>query len=199
MTLIEDLRSAVGDSAVKTDPALLAPFLLDDRRRFQGSGAVFPKCTEDTAAVMSVCARHIALVFVQGGNTSNAAAATPVVTGRDADKSVLIRLDAMRNIKIDRVNGTAEVDAGVILAELQTAADKAGLLFPVSLAAEGSCTVGGALSTNAGGVHVGRYGNMRGRNVGRHHQGGCKTCGQTPGSARLSRRSTDTGKGRNPF
>lgn len=163
MTLIEDLRSAVGDSAVKTDPALLAPFLLDNRRRFHGSVlcAVYPKSTEDTAAVMAVCARHKALVFVQGGNTSNAAAATPVVTRRDADKSVLIRLDAMRHIEIDRVNGTAEVDAGVILADLQTAADKAGLLFPVSLAAEGSCTVGGALSTNAGGVHVVRYGNMR--------------------------------------
>ena len=67
MTLIEDLRSAVGDSAVKTDPALLTPFLLDNRRRFHGSVlcAVYPKNTEETAAVMTVCARHHALVFVQ--------------------------------------------------------------------------------------------------------------------------------------
>lgn len=162
-TLLDDLRTAVGDSAVKTDPAFLAPFLLDNRRRFHGAVlcAVYPKSTKDTAAVLKVCARHKALVFAQGGNTSNAAAATPVVTASDAAKSVLIRLDAMRHIEIDRVNGTATADAGVILADLQAAADKEGLLFPVSLAAEGSCTVGGALSTNAGGVHVVRYGNMR--------------------------------------
>ncbi len=163
MTLIDELRAAAGPAAVKTDPALLTPMLLDNRRRFTGQVlcAVYPKTTEDTARVMTVCARHKTLVFPQGGNTSNAAAATPVVNKKEAQNSILLRFDAMRHFEIDRVNGTATVEAGVILANLQQAADEAGLLFPVSLAAEGSCTMGGALSTNAGGVHVVRYGNMR--------------------------------------
>ena len=163
MTLIDDLRNALGADAVKTDPAVLAPMLLDNRRRFHGNVlcAVFPKTTDETARILKICARHEALVFSQGGNTSNAAAATPVVSEQDAQRSVLVRFDAMRSIVVDAVNGTATVDSGVILADLQAAAEKARLLFPVSLAAEGSCTVGGALATNAGGVHVVKYGNMR--------------------------------------
>ena len=163
MTLLEELQAATSTQSVKTDPVYLEPLLLDNRRRFKGSVlcAVTPRSTEETARVMAICAKHKALVFAQGGNTSNAAAATPVVTEEDSAKSVLLRFDAMKKIAVDTVNGTALVQAGAILADLQAEADRNNLLFPVSLAAEGSCTVGGALSTNAGGVHVVRYGNMR--------------------------------------
>lgn len=169
MTLIEDLRAAIGDAAVITDPAQFAPMLTDNRRRWHGQAAccALPASTDEVSRLMAVCTKHKALVFTQGGNTGNAAAATPVVADADVGRTVLVNTARMNQIEaIDRVNATAVVQSGVILKNLQDAAAEEGLLFPVSLAAEGTCTVGGTLSTNAGGVHVLRYGSMRAQCLG---------------------------------
>ena len=166
MTLIEDLRAAIGDAAVITDPAQFAPMLTDNRRRWHGQAAccALPASTDEVSRLMAVCTKHKALVFTQGGN---AAAATPVVADADVGRTVLVNTARMNRIEaIDRVNATAVVQSGVILKNLQDAAAEEGLLFPVSLAAEGTCTVGGTLSTNAGGVHVLRYGSMRAQCLG---------------------------------
>ena len=164
MTLIKDLQTLLGPDHVCTDEHVLAPMLLDNRDRFHGKACavVMPGSTSEVSEVMKLCARHNALVFTQGGNTGNAAAATPVVSDQDAKRSILLNLKRMNAIEsIDPVNDTATVQAGVIVENLQNAAAQAGRLFAVSLAAQGSCTVGGILAPNAGGVHVLHYGNSR--------------------------------------
>lgn len=164
MTLLDELRHALGDAYVQTDPNDLAPLLLDNRRRYHGrvSCACFPASTQEVADIMAICHRHKALVFTQGGNTGNAAAATPVVEDRDVARSVLVSLRRMHAVeRVDTLNDTLRVEAGAVLQDVQEAARAKGRLFPLSLAAQGSCTIGGVLSTNAGGVHVVRYGNMR--------------------------------------
>lgn len=164
MSLLQDLQEAVCSANVQTDSQALAPLLVDNRNRFFGQVlcACFPASTEEVARVMAICHRHAALVFTQGGNTGNCAAATPVVSEADARRSVLISLRRMRSIeRVDPLNDTITVEAGAILQDVRDAAEDHGRLFPVSLAAQGSCTIGGLLSTNAGGVHVVRYGNMR--------------------------------------
>lgn len=111
---------------------------------------------------MRVAARHSALVFVQGGNTGNAAAATPVVSEEDASRSVLLLTKRMRRIeKVDQVNDTIVVQSGVPVAAVREAAAQANRLFALSLASDGTAAVGGVLATNAGGVHVLRYGSAR--------------------------------------
>ena len=143
-----------------TEAADLAPFLIDWRRRYAGRAlaAALPDTTEDVAAVVRWCAENQVAVVPQGGNTSLAGAATPDESGR----TVVLSLARMKRIrKIDTVNNTITVEAGCTLAELREVAHAAQRLFPLSLASEGSCTIGGNLSTNAGGVAVLRYGNAR--------------------------------------
>ncbi len=138
----------------------LAPFLIDWRRRYVGRAlaAALPDTTEDVAAVVRWCAEHRVAIVPQGGNTSLAGGATPDESGR----SMVLSLARMKRIrKVDTVNNTLTVEAGCTLAEVQEAARAAQRLFPLSLASEGSCTIGGNLSTNAGGVAVLRYGNAR--------------------------------------
>jgi FAD/FMN-containing dehydrogenase len=105
-----------------------------------------------------LCTEHRVGIVPQGGNTSLCGGATPHASGSEIVLS-LARLARMR--EVDTANATLTVEAGVALARVQQAADEAGLLFPLSLAAEGSCTIGGNLSTNAGGTAVLRYGNAR--------------------------------------
>ena len=143
-----------------TDEADTAPFLVDWRKTWRGVAlaVVQPNTTDDVAAVVRWCAANAVAIVPQGGNTGQSGGSVPEATGRNIVLS-LTRLNAIRNL--DRDNATIAVDAGCILATVQQAADDAELFFPLSLGAEGSCTIGGTLATNAGGNAVLHYGNMR--------------------------------------
>ena len=143
-----------------TDPADTAAFLTDWRGKWTGRaiGVAQPDNTEGVAAVLRWCHANQVPLVPQGGNTGLSGGATPDAEGRALVLS-LTRLNQVRHI--DPVNNTIEVDAGVTLQQVQEASREAGRLFPLSLAAQGSCTIGGNLATNAGGVQVLRYGNAR--------------------------------------
>ena len=158
--LIEQLSALVGPDHVLASPVAMDSYLEDWRGRYRGTAAcvIRPLTTAEVSAVVSVCAQAGVPIVPQGGNTSLCGAATPDSSGT----AVVINLTRMNRIRaIDPVNNTMTVEAGCILSTLQEAAAAAGRLFPLSLAAEGSCQIGGNLSTNAGGVQVLRYGNTR--------------------------------------
>ena len=157
--LIEQLRAAVGAANVLTDGDLTA-WEQDWRKRVRGRSlaVVRPGDTAEVAAVVRACAAAGVSIVPQGGNTGLVCGGVPDESGRQVVLS-LQRMAAIRSI--DRENLTMTVDAGCILQSVQQAAEGAGLLFPLSLAAEGSCTIGGNLATNAGGTQVVRYGNAR--------------------------------------
>ena len=142
-----------------TDGDLIA-WEQDWRRRARGRAlaVVRPGSTEEVAAVVRACAAAGASIVPQGGNTGLSVGSTPDGSGTQVVLSTT-RLNRVR--AIDRDNLTMTVEAGCILQSLQETAEKEGLLFPLSLAAEGSCTIGGNLGTNAGGTQVVRYGNTR--------------------------------------
>jgi FAD/FMN-containing dehydrogenase len=157
--LINALRTAVGAANVMVDGDLSA-YELDWRRRYRGKAlaVVRPATTTEVAAVVKLCARHGAGLVPQGGNTGLVGGSVPDGSG----SQVLLSLQRMNKVRsIDDANLTMTVDAGCILQAAQQAAAARSLLFPLSLAAEGSCTVGGNLATNAGGTQVLRYGNAR--------------------------------------
>ena len=157
--LIEQLRAAVGDANVLTEGDLTA-WEQDWRKRARGKAlaVVRPANAQQVAAVVKACAAAGTSLVPQGGNTGLAVGAIPDASGTQ----VLLSLQRMNAIRaIDAANLTVTVEAGCILQTLQEAAEKAGFLFPLSLAAEGSCTIGGNLATNAGGTQVVRYGNTR--------------------------------------
>nr|MBL8412277.1 FAD-binding oxidoreductase [Dechloromonas sp.] len=159
-SLSERLEGIVGAANVLSDPADLAPCLTDWRGRYTGRAQclVRPANTAEVAAVVQACVAAGVPSVPQGGNTGHCGAATPDGEGR----AVLLCLSRLNRIReVDAGNNTITVDAGCILAAVQEAARAADRLFPLSLAAEGSCQIGGNLSTNAGGVQVLRYGNTR--------------------------------------
>jgi FAD/FMN-containing dehydrogenase len=159
-TLLARLAAAVGATHVLTDPVEVAPFLTDWRGRYQGRAlaVVRPATTDEVAAVVRACAETGTPVVAQGGNTGHCGGATPDAAGT----AVLLSLVRMNRVRaLDAANATITVEAGMLLAAVQQAAADAGLHFPLSLAAEGSCTIGGNVSTNAGGTAVLRYGNTR--------------------------------------
>src|SRR5687767_11134060 len=143
-----------------TDAADSAPFLVDWRGEWRGAAlaVVQPESTADVAAVVQWCAKTRTPIVPQGGNTGLAGGATPDQSGRSIVLS-LARLDSVRTL--DRANNTITVEAGCLLQRVQEAAAKVDRLFPLSLAAEGSCTIGGNHATNAGSTGVLRYGNAR--------------------------------------
>ena len=159
IALLDALRQAVGAAHVLTDGELIA-YEQDWRQRERGRAlaVVRPGTTDEVAAVVHACAGHGAAIVPQGGNTGLAVGSVPDASGTQVLLS-LRRMDAVR--VIDAANMTLSVEAGCILQNLQGAAQDAGFLFPLSLAAEGSCTIGGNLATNAGGTQVLRYGNAR--------------------------------------
>ena len=159
IALLDALRQAVGAAHVLTDGELIA-YEQDWRQRERGRAlaVVRPGTTDEVAAVVRACAAHGAAIVPQGGNTGLAVGSVPDASGTQVLLS-LRRMDAVR--VIDAANLTLSVEAGCILQNLQGAAQDAGFLFPLSLAAEGSCTIGGNLATNAGGTQVLRYGNAR--------------------------------------
>jgi len=153
-------RSVVGDAFVLDAPADMAPFLSDWRGRFTGKALAVlrPATVEQVAALVRACAQWRVALVPQGGNTGLVLGSVPDAGGGAVVLS-LARLNAIR--QVDPINRTMTVDAGCILQQVQEAAAAEGCLFPLSLAAEGSCTIGGNLSTNAGGTAVLRYGNTR--------------------------------------
>ena len=159
IALLDALRQTVGAAHVLTDGELIA-YEQDWRQRERGRAlaVVRPGTTDEVAAVVRACAAHGAAIVPQGGNTGLAVGSVPDASGTQVLLS-LRRMDAVR--VIDAANLTLTVEAGCILQNLQGAAQDAGFLFPLSLAAEGSCTIGGNLATNAGGTQVLRYGNAR--------------------------------------
>jgi FAD/FMN-containing dehydrogenase len=159
MNLIDTLRSIVGAPHVLTDGDLSA-YEQDWRKRMRGKAlaVVRPATAQQVADVVKACAVNKVSIVPQGGNTSMVVGSVPDASGQQVVLS-LQRMNAVR--AIDAGNMTVTVEAGCILQNLQDAAAKAGFLFPLSLAAEGSCTIGGNLGTNAGGTQVLRYGNAR--------------------------------------
>ncbi len=157
--LLNALRQAVGDAHVLTEGDLSA-FEVDWRQRYRGKAlaVVRPGSTAEVAAVMQQCAQHQVAVVPQGGNTGLVGGGVPDASGTQ----VLLSLQRLRRVReIDRANLTMTVEAGCVLQTAQEAAAAEGLLLPLSLASEGSCTIGGNLAANAGGTQVLRYGNAR--------------------------------------
>jgi len=160
MDFLTQCRAAIGEQYVLDTPDGMAPFLTDQRGRFTGKALAVlrPGSVEEVAALVRACAEHRVGVVPQGGNTGLVLGSVPDASGAQVVLS-LARLNRIRHV--DAVNRTMTVDAGCILQHIQEAAAAEGCLFPLSLAAEGSCTIGGNLSTNAGGTGVLRYGNTR--------------------------------------
>jgi FAD/FMN-containing dehydrogenase len=158
--LIDALGEIVGKSNVLTSPDDTKPYFTDWRKQYSAVAecVVRPANTAEVARVVTRCARQGVAVVPQGGNTGLVGGSVPTGTRREIVLS-LGRLNRIRNL--DALNDTITVEAGCVLAEVQRAAEQAERLFPLSLAAEGSCQIGGNLSTNAGGVNVLRYGNAR--------------------------------------
>ena len=156
------LRSIVGDAHVlcHEDGTDLSAYEQDWRKRHHGRAlaVVRPGSTQEVAAVVQACAAARVTVVPQGGNTGLVVGSVPDATGTQ----VVLTLQRMHAVRaIDAANLTITVDAGCVLQAAQHAAENAGLWLPLSLAAEGSCTVGGNLATNAGGTQVLRFGNAR--------------------------------------
>ena len=154
------IRDAVGERGIVDDPAAMAPYLVDARALYRGAVplVVRPASTEEVSQVVQICAGARIGIVPQGGNTGYSGGATPYDHGGEIVLS-LARMNRIRSL--DASNYTMTVEAGVVLADVQRAAEEAGRLFPLSLGAEGSCQIGGNLSTNAGGTAVLRYGNAR--------------------------------------
>ena len=157
--LLDRLKSIVGERGLVA-PAEQEPMLVDWRGQYRGKAAavVKPASTDEVAQVVALLASQRIPMVPQGGNTSLCGASVPDASGRE----VVINLSRMNRVRaVDPDNDTMTVEAGCVLASLQQEADRHGRLFPLSLGSEGSCEIGGNLSTNAGGTGVLRYGNTR--------------------------------------
>ncbi len=158
-TILQALRAIVGDAHVLTEGDLTA-YEQDWRKRERGHAlaVVRPATTLEVAAVVKCCAAAGVSIVPQGGNTGMVVGSTPDASGTQ----VVLSLQRLNRVRVvDGANLTVTVEAGCILQTLQEACEAQGFLFPLSLAAEGSCTIGGNLATNAGGTQVVRYGNTR--------------------------------------
>ncbi len=157
--LVDQVRARFGPRAAVTDTAEIAPWLTDWRGRWTGASAALlqPDSTDDVAAIVTLAAKLGVALVPQGGNTSMVGGATP-----PPDGSALI-LSLRRMNKVRAIEARFSVaEAGVILADFHAAAAATGQRFPLTLGAKGSATVGGLISTNAGGTQVLRFGTMRG-------------------------------------
>lgn len=157
---LQRCRDIAGPEHVLTDAADCAAYLTDWRGRFTGRALAVlrPNDPLQVAQLVRACADHRIALVPQGGRTGLVLGSVPDASGA----AVVLSLARMNRIRaLDPVNRTMTVDAGCILQNIQEAAAQQGCLFPLSLAAEGSCTIGGNLSTNAGGTAVLRYGNAR--------------------------------------
>ena len=157
---IAALKAALGGDGWLEAAADVEPYLTDFRRLYRGATPLVarPRSVEEVAAVVAICARERIAIVPHGGNTSYCGGATPDASGTELVLS-LARLNRVRDV--DAAGYSLTVDAGCTLAAAQAAASAAGRLFPLSLGSEGTCQIGGNLSTNAGGTAVLRYGMMR--------------------------------------
>lgn len=158
--IANELRLLVGDDVCLTDAESISPFLADYRGIYRGNAAavVRPRTVEEISKVLHFCNTHRVSVVPQGGNTSLAGAAVPERDG----KSIVLSLTRLsRVIEVDLLNDTLTAEAGCTLSQVREAALEAGRIFPLRIGSEGSCQIGGNLSTNAGGTAVLKYGNMR--------------------------------------
>ncbi|OLU35270.1 hydroxyacid dehydrogenase [Pseudomonas sp. PA15(2017)] len=158
--LLRTLGEIIGAAGLIDDPAAMQPYLSDWRNAYRGRAAlvVRPASTGEVAAVVRACHQAGVPLVPQGGNTGLCGGSIPDDSGHQVVLS-LTRLTRIRDV--DPGNETITVEAGVLLQQVQEAAASVGRQFPLSLGAEGSCTIGGNLATNAGGTAVLRYGNMR--------------------------------------
>jgi len=157
---LDACRDAVGASRVLVESGEMRPYLVDQRRRHIGKalGVVLPASTNEAADIVRLCNAHRVPLVPQGGNTGLVLGSVP----DDSGKAIVLSLSRMNRIRaVDALNNTITVEAGCVLQRVQHAAAEAHRLFPLSLAAEGSCTIGGNLASNAGGTAVLRYGNAR--------------------------------------
>ena len=154
------IKDIAGPKGWSDDPHVLEPLLHERRGLFVGKTALLarPASTKEVAEIVRVCAEYEIPIVPQGGNTGVVGGGIPHEHGAE----ILLNLSRMNRVRaIDPANYTITVEAGCVLADVQAAAQDADRLFPLSLGAEGSCQIGGNISTNAGGVAVLRYGNMR--------------------------------------
>jgi len=156
----QGILTAEAPGSSSASPADLEPYLTDQRRLYHGRAlaVALPRAVTEVTEVLAFCNRHGIGVVPQGGNTSYCGGATPDDSGRQIVVS-LSRLNRIR--RLDALNYSMVAEAGCVLAQIQQAADEAQRLFPLSLGSQGTCQLGGNLATNAGGVHVLRYGMMR--------------------------------------
>src|SRR5512139_3882592 len=160
----KDLRSRLsvllGPGYLLTEDRELEPFLTDHRKLYRGRtpAVALPRTVEQISRLLAFCNDNRVGVVPHGGNTSYCGGATPDESGEQLVLS-LRRFNRIRNV--DPLNWSMVVEAGCILADVQRAADQVDRFFPLSLGSEGTCQIGGNLSTNAGGTNVVRYGMMR--------------------------------------
>ncbi len=164
-TFIAEASDLLGPKGFSTDPEALSAWLTDWRGRYSGRarGLASPASTPEVAALVKLCARHNVPIVPQGGNSGMAGGATP----DDSGAAILLSLRRMNAIRsLDTNAGQAVCDAGVILQTLHEAAEAAAMRFPLTLGGKGSATIGGLVSTNAGGTQVLRHGTMRAQVLG---------------------------------
>ena len=163
--VIDDLISMLGEKAVLGKIDETKSYLSDWHGRFHGAAhaVVMPESTSQVSAIMAYAEEHNIIVVPQGGNTGFMGGATPDESGN----TILLSLRRMNKVRdFDKKNMSMTVEAGCILQYLQDIAEESGLYFPLNLAAKGSCTIGGNLGTNAGGLNVVRYGTARALTLG---------------------------------
>jgi FAD/FMN-containing dehydrogenase len=151
------LKSVVGEKGFTEDPLEIAPYLEEWRGKYQGRSGLMlkPASTAEVSAILAICNETGTPIVPQGGNTGLVGGQIPF------QGEVLLSLKRLRQVAVDAKGMTMIAGAGLTLAEAQKTAEDAGLMFPLTLASEGSCTIGGNIATNAGGNHVIRYGMMR--------------------------------------
>ena len=159
-SVLDRIRAILGPKGWISDADELAPHLIDERGNYRGKTPLLarPATTDEVAAIVRLCAEEGVPIVPQGGNTSMCGASVPFAHGGE----IILSLSRMNRVRvIDAPNHTIIVEAGCILADVQAAAAAADRLFPLSLGGEGTCQIGGNLSTNAGGTGVLNYGNAR--------------------------------------
>ncbi|WP_417517154.1 FAD-binding oxidoreductase [Minwuia sp.] len=157
---IDRLIGAVGPKGAITALEDMQPYLVEWREKWRGRSPLVlrPETTDQVSEIVRICAETGTRIVPQGGNTGLVGGSIPFETGDE----IVLSLGRMNRIRaVDPLNDTMTVEAGCVLADIQQAAEEAGRLFPMRIASEGTCQIGGNLSTNAGGTAVLRYGNMR--------------------------------------
>ncbi|HVY19907.1 MAG TPA: FAD-binding oxidoreductase [Bauldia sp.] len=159
-SLLDRFAAIVGAQYALRDPQAIAPYLIEPRDKFGGRTALVlrPGSVADVSAILKLANETLTPIVPQGGNTGVVGGQSPSAAGNE----IVVSLSRLNKVRaVDPANNTMTVDAGVTLAAAQAAAEAADRLFPLSLASEGSCQIGGNISTNAGGTAVLAYGNTR--------------------------------------